>query len=130
MLIQPKEFPNISFDSAPKCCWSNLFFDYDAQAMTVALVLLKEENEILCGDSLSKSHHPPKILRKVDSLLLRKGERSFHPDHSSHFLRGCQVQTVKRFLPFVLLLFKTFRPLLVLILSIKPWVRFRLKLLG
>jgi len=41
-----------------------------------------------------------------------------------------RAQTVNLFLPFSLLLFRTLRPLFVLIRSIKPWVLFRLILLG
>ena len=45
-------------------------------------------------------------------------------------LQEFKIQTVNFFLPFILLRFKTFRPLLVLILSKNPCVLLRLRLLG
>ena len=45
-------------------------------------------------------------------------------------LQECKIHTVNFFLPFIRLRFKTFRPLLVLILSRNPCVLLRLRLLG
>ena len=49
---------------------------------------------------------------------------------SPYPLQECKTQTVNFFLPFIRLRFKTFRPLLVLILSKNPCVLLRLRLLG
>jgi hypothetical protein len=113
-------------------------------------ISLDEKDKVFRGNSPPKFHGPSKILGLINPLLFCKSEGSFHGDPPHHlpfdwiplFSTGIEplrasrqdgpgapglvgdlpvrIQTVNRFLPFILLRFKTLRPLLVLILSKKP----------
>ena len=106
--------------------------------MECALVLMPEEDKTSRGNPPPKFHDPSEILSLIDPLLFCKLEGSFHRDPHPHLsaecipipLQECKIQTVNFFLPFIRLRFKTFRPLLVLILSKNPCVLLRLRLLG
>ena len=76
--------------------------------------------EVFGMASLALSVDLSKLFILYDSFPLTK-------DEFIHFLL---IWTVSLALPLALLLFRTFLPALVLILSRKPWVRFRFILLG
>jgi len=80
MLVEPKKFSNISFDSISKCHWPNLLFHHDAQSMKVIFILSKEKDEISRGQPCPTFDHLSEILRMGDPFFFCKSERPFHGD--------------------------------------------------
>jgi len=134
MFMQAKEFPHVPLHPIPKSRRACLFFDHNPQTVKGMVISLYKDDKIPTGRPSPRFHRPPEILRSCDPLLLCKPERPFHAAIIDRInalaILGIWGQTANLFLPFSRLRFKTSRPLFVLILSKKPWVRFRLRLLG